>query len=237
MIIISLSIDDCPSSTMLVMYEMRKYGWTGTVGVVTSWIDQPTFLSLDDVHTLVRNGWEIASKTVDDSILTSLSDTDLINELNQSKQFLINNGFNVTTIIYPFTYNDARVQSYARLYYNLARGGTTSTNCAETDKTAINAYDLKACDITKVEMFKSSLEIATNYVNTNPGKSIWLNFYFHRLVDYRNLNILTVGCMKATQSSYILNFSDFEKMLSIISEQGLSITTIANGYNQFMNLP
>lgn len=66
----------------------RKYGFTGTVFVVTDWIDGTGYLTLEQLKEMKQAGWQIESHTLSHPKLNELADEELGQELQESKRVL-----------------------------------------------------------------------------------------------------------------------------------------------------
>ncbi|MGI6119189.1 MAG: polysaccharide deacetylase family protein [Desulfosporosinus sp.] len=69
---------------------LKKYGFTATVFMVTSYINGEGFLSWSQLKELAANGWEIEGHTANHPYLTKLAPSTLLSELNISKELLEN---------------------------------------------------------------------------------------------------------------------------------------------------
>jgi len=72
--------------TALPLLEAR--GWVGTVFVTTAWIGRPGYLKPDDLRLLARKGWTIGTHGATHRFLSDLSDADLRQELDRSRETL-----------------------------------------------------------------------------------------------------------------------------------------------------
>lgn len=67
---------------------MKKYGMTGTIFVITSFVDSPQYLSWRQIDTMRRDGIEFGSHTVHHNPLDSLDQATMRQELTESKRIL-----------------------------------------------------------------------------------------------------------------------------------------------------
>lgn len=87
---------------------MKKYGFVGTIFVVTTFLDKyPNYLTWDQAKELEANGFSIESHTATHKSMTEASDAQIIEELTQSKATLKEKlGKDVNFVAYPTgTYN------------------------------------------------------------------------------------------------------------------------------------
>lgn len=65
---------------------MQKYGFVGTIFVVTTYLDKyPNYLTWDQARELEANGFSIESHTATHKSMTEVSDEQIMEELTQSK--------------------------------------------------------------------------------------------------------------------------------------------------------
>ncbi|HBV88969.1 MAG TPA: xylanase [Desulfosporosinus sp.] len=67
---------------------LKKYGFTASVFVVSSYINGEGFMSEPQLKELIANGWEIEGHTVSHPYLTQMDKHTVINELKHSKEQL-----------------------------------------------------------------------------------------------------------------------------------------------------
>ena len=87
---------------------MKKYGFVGTIFVVTTFLDKyPNYLTWDQAKELEANGFSIESHTATHKSMTEASDAQIVEELTQSKATLKEKlGKDVNFVAYPTgTYN------------------------------------------------------------------------------------------------------------------------------------
>lgn len=101
---------------------LKKYGYTATVFMVTSYIDGEGFLSGSQLKELTAGGWEIESHTVTHPDLTSARAADVADELKSSKEQLENElGKTVNFFAYPYgNFNNNVIQALQDAGYLLA---------------------------------------------------------------------------------------------------------------------
>ena len=82
---------------------LKKYGYTATIFMVTSYIDGKGFLSWSQLKELVASGWEIESHTTTHPYLSKVDEATLWHELKSSKDFLEEGlGQSVNFFAYPY---------------------------------------------------------------------------------------------------------------------------------------
>ncbi|GAB6155311.1 polysaccharide deacetylase family protein [Desulfosporosinus burensis] len=84
---------------------MKKYGFTATVFMVSSYIDGEGFLSWAQLKELAANGWEVEGHTTTHPYLTKVDGASLLQELKSSKD-LLEKGIGKTVNFFAYPYGD-----------------------------------------------------------------------------------------------------------------------------------
>jgi peptidoglycan/xylan/chitin deacetylase (PgdA/CDA1 family) len=110
---------------------LDKYGFKGTFFIVCRWADSdsPDRMNWGQITQLYREGHDIESHSTSHKVLTSLSDSDLVYQVGQSKQCLHEHlGVYPTVFSPPHNKgwnNETAIKSIAK-YYDLSIGGFVS---------------------------------------------------------------------------------------------------------------
>lgn len=199
---VTFSFDDGYVSTYTkALPILEKYGFVGTVFVVTSVIDTPCYLTTFQLQELQRKGWEIGSHTHTHRFLTELSEEELREELTRSKTILDSLGLKVFGIASPGGMYNEKVISAISQYYSYHR---TSWPAGLNDlplKDENDRYYLKAVSIEAT----TTLEEAKQWVLKAKAEKKWLIFVFHRIDE---------------TGRYNWSSQDFEELVKFIKEQG-----------------
>jgi hypothetical protein len=89
---------------------LLKYGFTGTIGCIPTWVGtkaDPSYevvMTIEQLRELQDYGWEIANHTYTHQRLDNLTITQAIQDVEQCKNWLITNGFakSSSMLIYPY---------------------------------------------------------------------------------------------------------------------------------------
>ncbi len=115
---ISFAFDDGYLSVVEKAFPiLEKYGYKGTVFVITSLLGQEGRLSKENLLVLAENGWEIASHGITHRSLLGFSESELQEELLGSKEALEKLGLKVYGFAPPYgEYNERTTQVVAQFY-------------------------------------------------------------------------------------------------------------------------
>jgi peptidoglycan/xylan/chitin deacetylase (PgdA/CDA1 family) len=141
-----------------------------TFGVITDHIgegyDLMEYMDAGHLETLAAYGMDIASHTKTHNHIRTLSDAQLREELSESRQHLIDMGFDVPTMVYPYYEWDDRIIEYTiEAGYTCARGGWTQDRVYDRTTTDVKArYHVAAWQISNQDMdaFKAIINQATS---------------------------------------------------------------------------
>jgi peptidoglycan/xylan/chitin deacetylase (PgdA/CDA1 family) len=168
---VSITFDDGSSSQFSVGLKfLDQYHYKGTFFVTTS--DE------DDVHwvmmnTMVKNGHEIGSHTVNHPKLKEISLDSIKHELEQSKAIIEQNikDYQCTSLAYPFGRSNEAVRKIASELYQASRSGDYGLNFADGSY----YFNLK----TFVCGTHTKMKTANQYVNTAILENKWLIETYH----------------------------------------------------------
>ena len=130
---ILITFDDGQESIYTTAFPiMQKYGFTGVVYIVGTYLDAPTFMTTDQVKELTRAGWEVGSHSMTHKDLTKLDYDHRKYEISESRKILNEKiGVPVNSFAYPWGFgngdiysmvNDAGYTSAMGLGYNHNQG-------------------------------------------------------------------------------------------------------------------
>lgn len=173
---ICITFDDGRSSDYEVAFPaMTAAGIKGTSFVITSKVDQPTYLNKSQLLEMEAAGWEIGSHTVSHVNLREIPAATAIEEMANSKATLESWGLTVDTFAYPFgAYLGAdEVRIAGESIYGLQRG--TQLGATEyVDRVSPDMSIIHATLPRSLEQFKELTETAIETDTT-------VVFYWHRL--------------------------------------------------------
>lgn len=103
-----------------------KYGYKGTIAVVTKYADKATYggwtgyMNWSQLKRLQDKGWEIASHSVDHTDMLTLSETAFRSQLELSKTKIKNNlGKTPISFVFPFHSSNVTYTNICGMYYEL----------------------------------------------------------------------------------------------------------------------
>lgn len=164
-----------------------------------------------------NHGWEFASHTVTHSVLTSLTEEEIDNELKNSKTQLESLGFKINTIVYPTGASNETVERIAKKYYKSGYRYQQGVNSGVIDSFRIYRVPLGAYYNTTgqdtLEFYKSKVDEAI----ANNG---WVIFCLHPYAD----------TFDTTQQQYLRNLIEY------VQEKNILITTLSDGYKIHGNM-
>jgi peptidoglycan/xylan/chitin deacetylase (PgdA/CDA1 family) len=184
--IVSFTFDDgyasqLDAATMLYLNEMR-----GTFYITTGNIGQEGFLRWEDLDLIQSYGNEIAGHTITHPDLTTLDQASLIKELCDSREELINRGYDITSFAYTYgKYNETVYQAVMDCGYTSARGVVgKQESIPPTDR-----YHLRTMDAVQFDTSLTALKVAVKQTERAGGG--WVNLVFHEICDDCNKYSIT----------------------------------------------
>ena len=199
-VVVSLTFDDGP----LDQYQygvplLESHGMRGTFYVNSGRIGATGYASQEDLAEMEANGHEIGGHTVDHADLPTLSADDQRREICDDRVALLNRGFQVKNLAYPFGDADATTMSIAQACgYNSARGvggirsGHDCSGCPYTEVTPpTNMYLSRATSSVKTDTtFADMTNYVTNAENNGGG---WVTFVLHHVCESECGGVYTIS--------------------------------------------
>lgn len=150
--------------------------------VVVSWIGSTNFMTLEDLKKLQSKGWDISSHTVTHPNLTAIDNSAMIKELNDSYDWLVENGFQKSAgfLAYPFGYYNDNVITETKKRYMFARIAISEdTQRHISPELGDGLYKLEAIDGRN----NTSVQSIKDRINTTINEGQLIILLFHRIVD------------------------------------------------------
>ncbi|HUI88580.1 MAG TPA: polysaccharide deacetylase family protein [Anaerolineales bacterium] len=150
---IIISFDDSWESQYSNAFPiMKKYGFTGVLYTVVSYIGRPSglttdpsYLTADQLKEMAAAGWEIGSHTETHQNVTVMTDDQLHYEIVQSRKDLQQElGVPILTFAYPFGGANSAVIDYVHFAGYIAAMGATGFTA---DQGKGNLFELQRCEI------------------------------------------------------------------------------------------
>jgi peptidoglycan/xylan/chitin deacetylase (PgdA/CDA1 family) len=195
---------------------LQKHQLNATHYVITGLLGMPNRLSVDMLTAFQAGGDEIGSHTVDHQDLTTLSSSDLDDELSQSSQFLAANGFGqVQDFASPYgTYNGpalAAIETYYRSHRTVDVGFNT--------KGDLDPYRLKVQNISSTT---TAAQVDAWAAQAAADRS-WLILVYHDVV------------MDVAQgTSYSTTPTLLDAQLAALEAHGLPVLTIQKALDELL---
>ena len=102
---------------------LDKYGYKATYYIVCNYVGNSERLTWEDITALSKEGYDIASHTMNHADLSKTSKKETEFEVGGSKQCLLDHGINTSSFAYPFNgaSSEAEVIDVVAKYYDIAR--------------------------------------------------------------------------------------------------------------------
>ena len=190
---------------------LSSAGFAGTAYCTT---DAPndggwgSYVTWDDIVQLYQAGWEIGSHTIDHQHLTSLSDSQLISELGDSKADFLSHGIPVKSFSSPYgDYNNHVLSFVAKYYESHSSAGPDNLDAFPFDDYRVSVREIVDPSSTPVSTVQSWVDEAASskkwlvllmhvLVQSNPGAEQYTVQDFQTIVDYvkaKNIPVVTIS--------------------------------------------
>ncbi|TFH24084.1 hypothetical protein E4G67_02395, partial [Candidatus Bathyarchaeota archaeon] len=181
--VITLSFDDNRKSQFTKVFPLlQERGMLSTFYIVTDWLDysntNTVVLTVGDLAALDAAGNEITSHTLSHANLVDLSDEQIREDLNSSKQVLQSLGFESDNFAYPFGSYDDRVENITKEFYRSARSTDWLMNPIDlpVEEFTFPGFTGETGDSYALENLREAVDIVRDSPNG------WGHFFFHDVV-------------------------------------------------------
>jgi peptidoglycan/xylan/chitin deacetylase (PgdA/CDA1 family) len=187
---------------------MKKYGLTGTYYIISGYLkQQPDYMTVAQITALKNAGNQLGSHTVTHPDLTTLSATNLTNELKNSQSTLVSKfGGPIQDLAAPYgAYNNTTVAA-AQKYYRSQR----STDVGYNSKDDTDLYRLRVQNMTNLT---TPAQVAAWVAQAAHDKT-WLILVFHQVST------------SPTAGEYNTQPADLDTELSGLKKSGVAVVTM-----------
>lgn len=230
---------------------LEKYGFNATFFVTTGCLTYQntsycnnaggeSAMTWEDIKLLSEMGHDIQSHSVSHKDLTTVSATDLEYEVGQSKQSLLEHGYNSTIFSTPYASGEGNstIINTISKYYDIGRiGYAPLVYLDSTDRYSLPVwvdYDLQAMyrdNSTKIfDAFVEAINSQAQY-NTNGTINAIPIIVYHN-VDYKNSSSnISPDWLDST-----IDVNLFDREMKYLHDNGFQVLTMSDlGYNQTSN--
>lgn len=208
--LVSLSFDDGGSSFYTeTMPQLLSHNFHATVNIVNDFINQPGYMTSSQISEINENGMEIGSHSMTHPYLTSLSDTDLAQEIGGSKSVDLSLGLTpLSTFAYPYGDWDGRTEAAIQSAgYKNARVTDQGFNTKNT-----NLFELRTENIKN----DTTLAQVKQWINDAAQNKTWLILGLH-----------DVGSNPTNDPNdiYTITPAMFQNILDYLAQKGIRVAT------------
>ena len=198
---------------------LKQYGLPATFYIISGELtDQPDYMSATQVKNLQLAGNEIGSHSVTHPDLTTVSSTQLQNEMQNSQATLQSvTGVPVTDFAYPYGAYNPNTIAVGKQYYQSQRTVNGGLNTKDN-------LDLTQLKIYEVDSNISQAQVQ-GWVNAAVAQRSWLILVYHEIA---------VTPTDPTDALYDTQPSDLNAELAYIKNSGVSVETVNQAINEIL---
>ncbi len=208
---ITLTFDDCYMSQKQGAQELlKKHNIRASFYVITNHLDdtQDYYMSKSDIVELLKDGHEIGSHTKSHPELSKIPESQIVEEVHDSKKVLLEMGIEASTFVYPYgAYNARVIEKVKDAGYVCARTTKFGYNSADSD-----LYTLKCQPVFRWVPFF----VIKHWINKAQKRNLWLILMFHQI---NTKTMKYYGCSPKM----------FKRIVEYISSRSIHTVTVAEG--------
>lgn len=198
---------------------LKKYGLPSTFYIISGELtDQPDYMSVAQIKDLQNAGAEIASHSVTHPDLTTVSQTQLVQEMSQSQATLQGSfGGSITDFAYPFGAYNANTLAVGKQYYQSQRSVNQGFNTRDN-------WDITQLKIYEVDSNISQAQVQ-GWIQAAIAQKSWLILVYHEIA---------VTPTDPTDALYDTQPSDLDAELGYIKTSGVTVETVHQAINEIL---
>lgn len=211
--LISITFDDgWLSSYINGARLLDEYGMRGTFYINPAYINQPLFMTRDNLQMLINNGHQIASHGHRHIDMTSFNSGKIEDDLSDSKKYIETElGLRDIDFASPYGKHDAVSNALFQKYYVSHRGTSLGVNT----KRNFNPYDLK---VLFVRQDTPTSEVV-KYIESARSNRAWLILVYHQIEDF--------------DSMFIVSEQVLREHLDAIVSSGIEVRTVRDAFTEY----
>jgi peptidoglycan/xylan/chitin deacetylase (PgdA/CDA1 family) len=211
---VTFIFDDGNKSILDNAYPIfKKNGYKASVAVHTNGIGTRNHLTKTDLKKLNNEGWEILSHGVSHKPFRKMNQTQINEELRNSKKVLNTMGIKVRGFVAPYSYMPT--QSFQKLStnYEYSFSGYVDSRTQPVQKLIANAKNRNT--IVRANMEGKTLEELKAYIDYAHANKVWLVLYEHN-----------VGIGKS------ISKNDLDQLLKYSKQKNISVRSASQVYGK-----
>jgi peptidoglycan/xylan/chitin deacetylase (PgdA/CDA1 family) len=191
--------------------ELDRYGFKGSVSVITEMVNEDGFLTWSELLGLQADGWEMVSHGITHNDFTKMSIRNVQRELNRSKRQLERRGLLIKNFALPYGAYNMDILSLAAKKYSSARAYEQGMN-------PMGAYpfDIKVRGVLE----STTPDEVASWVEQAKSEGKWIIITFHSISE-------------TGDDDYHIAPDVFSKMIDVVAESGVPTMTYDQGIQAF----
>jgi peptidoglycan/xylan/chitin deacetylase (PgdA/CDA1 family) len=194
---------------------LQKYGLPATAYIISSYINQPDYVTSAQLNTLASSGIEIGSHSVDHANLSILTNSQQTTELQSSQATLQNAvGVPITDYAAPYGAYNQQIASTAQNYYQTYRGTVAGYNA----KNNFDAMNLLVQNVTNT----TTVADVQNWLQQAAATNTWLILVYHEIDT------------NPTDATFNALPANFDAQMATVKNSGLTVKTVNQALNEIL---
>jgi peptidoglycan/xylan/chitin deacetylase (PgdA/CDA1 family) len=218
--IVSVTFDDGWTNQYQNAYPvLQANGIPATFYIISGELtDQPDYMTAAQVKTLFTSGNEIASHSVTHPDLTTVSQTKLVQEMQQSQATLQNViGVPVTNFAYPYGAYNSNTIAVGKQYYRSQRTVNAGYNTKDN-------FDLTQLKIYEVDSNISQAQVQ-GWINGAIAQKTWLILVYHEIAT---------SPVDPSDALYTTQPGDLSAEMAYLKGTGVAVETVSQAIDEIL---
>ena len=198
---------------------LQKYGLAATFYVLSGELtSQPEYMNASQVLSLHAGGHEIGSHTITHTDLTTVSQSQLVQEMSQSQITLQNIiGAPVKNFAYPYGAYNANTLNVGKQYYRSQRSVNRGVNSKDN-------FDITALKIQEVNSSVSQAQVKS-WIDEAIAQKAWLILCYHEIANTP---------VAPEDAYYTVKPADLDAHLGYLKQTGVTVKTVNQALDEVL---
>lgn len=198
---------------------LQKYGLAATFYVLSGELtSQPEYMSASQVQSLHTSGHEIGSHTITHTDLTTVSQSQLVQEMSQSQITLQNIiGAPVKNFAYPYGAYNANTLNVGKQYYRSQRSVNRGVNSKDN-------FDITTLKIQEVNSSISQAQVKS-WIDEAIAQKAWLILCYHEIAN---------TAVAPEDAFYTVKPADLDAHLGYLKQTNVTVKTVNQALDEIL---
>lgn len=218
---VSFVIDDGEANTLIAFSKLAQWGWVGTAGIVSDYVDSgPYYLTTQNLLDLQKGGWTFLAHSKTHRDMTRMSVLEANEEFKKSRDLLLSKGLVGSSVGFVWPLGAYTIPL-------IIQGESQGFRSFRTVKRGYNLLGGSRLNILIQEVnISTTIEQVRSWVLQAKDKRQWLVLTFH-----------SIAPLGTHDDQYYTTPENFQAIVDLVHSSGISVVDYYEGLRRFSDAP